>query len=420
MAMLIRPKHLIAGALVTILLGASALALREPISLFLTRKDPGFLIRKEYNDKQANIKARGSEAQKNQSPPLLQSLSQASPSSTPGSKIILLKPDPVLDFSGQNVSPSSSNSQGQTDYYNRPSNPGVQYQVDSGNMVPGDALRVTPERGSAPPVPDALLSQNMPNETANGQGASANAVGMVEPRRYLFNNQAPSAISTEGVVFSAPDRASSDISVQHFAPIGEEIELALVDAIASNNFELDVRAGVWNPFYFGGRKLLDIGDQVLGKAAPGKSRDRVIVKFYKIKFKDGKTLPITAVAKAPDGTEGIPGYMVGSRTLQAIIPVLLSATSGLVEVFKDRSIAAYVPSRLTAAGVTVETNNPQSRSGQLQDAGYSMLQSGLDRISMMVAQDVEENKPFLVVPPGTLCKAYLNDYIDTSRADLGK
>ena len=227
------------------------------------------------------------------------------------------------------------------------------------------------------------------------------------------------------MIFNDQDRTSADIAISKFAPIGETVQMAMLDFAATNNFEIDVRAVVLEPFYYNGYKILDVGDVFIGKGAPGKTRDRMLVTFSKLKLSypesdRGKTLQIQAIAQDVDGTVGIRGYQVGSVVLQSITPVLLETAAAFIEVFKDRSIAAFIPSRVSVASLNADTNNGASRSSQLADAGYRAIQGGLEKISDLVAQDVEENKPYLIVPAGTKFRAYLQNFIDVSKAEYGQ
>jgi hypothetical protein len=61
-----------------------------------------------------------------------------------------------------------------------------------------------------------------------------------------------------------------------------------------------------------------------------------------------------------------------------------------------------------------------SASQNLTNQGYTAIQGGLGKISDLLATDIEENKPYLVVAPGTRCRAYLQNYIDVSAADYAK
>lgn len=269
-----------------------------------------------------------------------------------------------------------------------------------------------PKQMSLPPVPDTVVSPTSP-------GSSRRPTSTAPPRievasdRFLFDNRSFEALKAAPVV-AATESKSPDVVRNKFAPIGESVDLVLLDNfISSDSLEIDVVAGVWVPFEFQGNLILPMGTKILGKASKGKTRDTVFVTWNKAIFTNGKSIPLAAVACMPDGTTGLKGKLVGNVMAQAIAPVLFEAASGFLSTFEN-----YVT---TAGGMS-----PMSASGGLQLApnlSNGGLQSGrgaFEKVSDLLAKDMEENKPYLVIGAGMRCKALLSSFLDTSGADYGK
>src|SRR5262249_85115 len=159
----------------------------------------------------------------------------------------------------------------------------------------------------------------------------------------------------------------------------------------SNNFEVSVVAAVWFDFYFQGNLLLHTGTKLIGTAATGKSRDRILVTFDKVVFPDGRSMPINSTPLSSDGTVGIPGFLIGNYLLQELIPVLLEATKAATQSLKDQITTANA---LTGQAQQTDTNSPKN--AFLNSSGAAM-----GKIQELIAQDLEENKPYVLVPAGT-------------------
>jgi Bacterial conjugation TrbI-like protein len=278
------------------------------------------------------------------------------------------------------------------------------------------ALVVNSADRTSPPVPDSLLNQGYPGTSGNTvNGAVPNALTVTDPRRYLFNNLSPDALSGNSVVLSSDN--GKDYTIAGFAPKSSIIKLAMLQAVSSADMELDVKAAVSEPFIFQGHQLLEIGDQLLGTAASSNKRDRILVTWHTILYKNGMSTSIDAVAQDPSGQIGIPGVQIGSRILQSITPVLLDTAAAFVQAFRQNAYTTIIPNNVSVGAVTV-TNN-QSAETQLTDAGLSSVQGGLDKISELIAADVESNKPYIFVMPGVKCQAYLRAPLDVTKRDYG-
>jgi hypothetical protein len=279
------------------------------------------------------------------------------------------------------------------------------------------ALVVGSSDQRSPPVPDSLLSQGYPGTNVNNaNGAVPSAVTVTDPRRYLFNNLSPDAVSGNSVVIASDN--DKDYSIAGFAPKSSIIKLAMLQAVSSADMELDVKAAVSEPFIFQGCRLLEIGDQLLGTAASSNKRDRILVTWHTILYKNGMSTAIDAVAQDPSGQIGIPGVQVGSRILQSITPVLLDTAAAFVQAFRQNAYTTIIPNNVSVGTVTV-TNTSQSAEAQLTDAGLSSIQGALDKISELIAEDVESNKPYIFVMPGVKCQAYLRAPLDVTKRDYG-
>lgn len=386
----------------------------------LVKGDVGRDVRAQYTEQKSGVKAKMLmvKAPDGTPAPTPTALVKATPSPSPSSP---MPETAALDLtgSGESTSPGSSATPGGAKLEDLGPKPQSNPSFTINTQRNDSALVVQPNVTAAPPVPDSLLNSRYPGGGGqNGGNLSPSLRSQVIPRRYLFDNEAPDALGGNPVAISGGDQ--KDYSINSFAPEGEIIQVIALQAIASSDMELDVQGGVIEPFIFQGHTLLEIGDRLIGKTSVNTKRDRILINWTKVKFFDGRTCPINAIAQNTDGTIGVPGYPVGSRILQAMTPVLLETASAFIEVFKDRSLAALIPSSINGASINLTTANPESTSSQLTDAGISAMQGGLNKISEMLAQDLESNKPYILVVPGTRCQAYLRDAMDTSTRDYGK
>jgi hypothetical protein len=234
-------------------------------------------------------------------------------------------------------------------------------------------------------------------------------------KRYLFNNLTDSALAAKNIVENSPTNKEASYSLKTFAPMGEDIQVALLNNVAGNDYEVPVAAGVWKPFYFQGHKILETGDKLIGSAASGRKRDRLQITFKKIIFKSGKSIPLDAIALDPDGTAGVKGYEVGDKLLQVLAPALLKAASDLGQTFQS-NVTTISQNPLTG-GVTT---NSVINSSDIQTKAAQAVSDITQKISEELSQEVDENKPYILVPAGTLARARLMSPLDTSGADYGK
>ena len=307
--------------------------------------------------------------------------------------------------------------------FERPETPGLVEVNDAPDLdkVLPNATTVAP-----PPVPSALLNQQLPNSQLPGPAAGTMPRIAVAPNRYLFNNLSPSAVSGKSLVMSSRDPAAN-INLKTFSPQGEAIVLATLSSASTRDAEIPIVAGVWQPFIFNGNKLLDFGDKVIGYAEPGKIQGRATVKFQKIIFKNGKSLSINALGTDSEGNLGIPGVKVGDVLLNSIGPILLDLAGAVISSFEQSAAQVTTTGGLsgvanTAAGLVGGTTQSvtQNAAQSAKNAGLSGATSSLQKISDLLATDLEENKPYLLVLPGTPCKALLISPIDVSKASFGQ
>jgi type IV secretion system protein VirB10 len=258
------------------------------------------------------------------------------------------------------------------------------------------------------PVPPSITQIQPPQKGGPDGSGSVKTVKVTRPDRYLFNNMSPSALSS-GKFAVTSTSGDADINVDTFSPQGEDIEVVLMDNIAGNNFEVPVNAAVWFEFYFQRNLLLPIGTKLIGTAAAGKTRNRLLVRFNRVIFKDGRSLPINAIALAPDGTVGIPGQLVGNVLLDTLGPTLLEAAANVARVLQDRT------TNQNSFGFVNQTID-----ASLKNAGLEAVASITDRIQALIEQDLEENKPFVFLPAGTRFRVRLQAPLDTSIAEYAR
>lgn len=280
-------------------------------------------------------------------------------------------------------------------------------------------------------VPNTITDASLPSRQTNSGTTNVQTIFRTAPGRYLFNNLAPETLGAQSLVLTKSEE-EMEFNPSTFSPMGETIQLAMMENATTENTEINVTAAVWEPFYFQGNKLLEVGDKLLGTAAPGKKRDRMVINFNRVIFKDGKSLPIRAAAQDIDGTYGVPGIKIGDVMLNSIAPLLLDTAAAFTGVIQELAYAnvagAYqqIPTinnntPLVSPGLSGQQDNPnqQFATSSAETAGEGG-QTVYQKISEMLAEDIEENKPYLLVPAGTRLQAYLQTPIDVSRAEYGK
>jgi hypothetical protein len=308
-------------------------------------------------------------------------------------------PRPPTRSSATPITPTSTGASG-TSF--QPPNP-----LDRGGIIsqaPGDNSG-TPANG--PLVPESLLRNQPPGYNPNGGSTVFNtpAGGRRETMqdRFLFNNLALSAITGNKVTIKTG--TDTDINAKKFAPRGEEVPVA---------------AAVWYDFYYQRNLLLPVGTKLLGTAGKGKFRNRLSIRFERAIFTNGKSISLTGLGLDQDGTVGIPGQLIGNVLLDSLGPLLLQAGSDIANRLKDRqqqlltsTTSGFFGSTQTQSTQLVETNDTKNA---LLDASTNALQ----KINQLVSQDIEENKPYVLVPAGTRLRIRLMASMDISGADYGK
>ncbi len=233
----------------------------------------------------------------------------------------------------------------------------------------------------------------------------------IQPDRYRFNNLDPSAI--EGEPVTVKDDGKNTFNLDTFAPEGESIDAVLATNATTDSAEVPVQAAVYFPFYYKGHMLLPIGTRLLGKAAAGEHRDRMKITFDKIILKGpygdiGKTVPLQGIATDLDGTVGVQGYRIGNDLLTTLVPILLQ--------FSNSFTASLEQNQTYNSGYGPAQSAPiSSASNAAIQAGQSSIQS----INQLIAQDVEDNKPYVLVLAGTRIKIVLSAPLDTSKKGYG-
>lgn len=261
------------------------------------------------------------------------------------------------------------------------------------------------------PVPDMNLDlppSVAPKDTMNAGQVSSH----YKADSYLFQNMSSSAL--EGS--ENKDTKGDDIDPNHFLPQSEDIQAALYTGVISSNNEVDVRAGVVYPVYWHGKLIIPSGARLLGTASAGQMRDRIKVKFFKIVFASGESLPIDGVAVDMEGLEGIQGRRISDYAQQLIEPLLLQAATGFLNSFNtsNQTVSTF------SDGSTVTTQKNQDFSTQLTGAGIKAGQSAAQKIEDIITQDIGDYRPYVYVRGGTPFRIYLHNFIDTTKAGLGK
>lgn len=287
-------------------------------------------------------------------------------------------------------------------------------------LAPAEPLGRTNIFTTFPPVPETLINPSLPGNEGQDGSTNVRTITRIRADRWLFNNLSPGAVGAEALVAASSDPLAG-LNPTTFSPMGETIQLALMENATTERFSVSVMASVWEPFYFQGNKLLDIGDKLVGKAAPGKTRNRMVITFDKVIFKDGRSLPIEAVAQDIDGTYGVKGIKIGDVLLNSAGPLLLDTAASFFEVLQDVAKNATVVTGTGNTGVIVGGNNgSQSPTASATQAGTDSGRNVFDTISELLSEDIIDNQPYLLIPAGTRLQAFLTAPMDTTKAAYGK
>lgn len=258
-----------------------------------------------------------------------------------------------------------------------------------------------------PPIPRTLLESVSPVQRAQSHGSTKPVSKAVASGRYRFRNMNQEVLRENPWIIKDSDSKEYDLS--SFSPKNEDIDLVLGDNIVTGLTDMAINGFVWTDFYFQGHKLLGLGDKLTGKAQAGKKRDRVFIQWDTVILKSGKSLPIRALALSMDKSVGVEGDRVGNLFVEASGSLFTELVRGVAESFKSRYQRAVDGSAVIDA--TQEN---------LKNSGITGGQRVLDKLAALMAEDLEENKPYLFVRAGTRCKARLESPMDLSLADYGK
>lgn len=270
------------------------------------------------------------------------------------------------------------------------------------------------------PVPRGIVDQKA--LAKDSQSGDQPIIIKWAKKRYLFRNLSLSATETAGT----EDKGGSEgplanIDVNSFAPQGEMIEAALVNSAFSSNTDVDVVGAVWLPFYFQGNLLLEPGDRLIGTSGGGSAlRDRMMVHIDKIIFKDGRSLPIQGVALHTDGTEEIKGYRVSEYGKQLLGPILAAMGQAFLYAMEYQSFNYYMsPYGLTPWGLYGQPAYNGAKQALMLGGMYAGT-NAMQQVMNILAQDIDQYKPYVFVPAGTRFRVFLKSYMDISKADYGR
>jgi hypothetical protein len=88
------------------------------------------------------------------------------------------------------------------------------------------------------------------------------------------------------------------------------------------------------------------------------------------------------------------------------------------------NVEALTVGQIETSNPTVGLNPTQNPNQQFPtSAAQTGGEGGMtvyQKISELLAEDIEENKPYLLVPAGTRLQAYLKAPVDISKADYGQ
>jgi hypothetical protein len=215
---------------------------------------------------------------------------------------------------------------------------------------------------------------------------------------------------------------SSDevFNLQTFSPMGEDIQLALMNNASTKEGDVSVVAGVWFPFYFQGRKLLEIGDKLLGSGSKATASDRMKITFNRIIFKDGRSMPLSAVGLNTDGTSAVQGIRIGDPFLDSIAPILIEAVGDVADAFTTRTQQAASVQVVSGNNDDDASRDNRNLTDKITDALGQSTRNATQKMGDLLEDEINENRPYVLIPAGTRLKARLGAPLDVSKADYGK
>ncbi|MCP4653462.1 MAG: TrbI/VirB10 family protein [Candidatus Omnitrophica bacterium] len=184
-------------------------------------------------------------------------------------------------------------------------------------------------------------------------------------------------------------------------PLGSAVKCLLIYNIISNNFNSPVVAQVWEDFYFNEKLLFPFGTRIYGTAAPGKQRDRIVVKFHSAVFQDGKTVNINGLGLSKDGSAGLRGTIVDNRNKKLLVEMATNFLAAFALSMQD----TYT-SQLTGAKEVMST----SRNAILEG-----IASTMEKEAQRVQQQILKSDGYAIVVAGSALMVYFE-----READVGK
>ena len=258
------------------------------------------------------------------------------------------------------------------------------------------------------PVPNQILGPTpLPPEmavTTNRSGDRSGSELLDRSGRFLFNNQVD-----DGNPFLDEENKKEQINPAYFMPDTSDIWVVSSDAMMSRNEAFPVVASVIYPVYTNGKLVLTRGDRLKGTVSAGTFKNFLTIKFSKIIYKNRKSVEIKAFAR--DGETlafGVKGFPVGNAFLSAIPVLLTEMSKGVLE-------------GLNQGNTTTTTSALGTQTAQSKSIIWSGVTSGgqaaFEKLSEMLVQDLEQDRPYTMIYPGTLFKVQLDAGVDLSKAE---
>ncbi|MCA9408599.1 MAG: TrbI/VirB10 family protein [Candidatus Omnitrophica bacterium] len=179
-------------------------------------------------------------------------------------------------------------------------------------------------------------------------------------------------------------------------PLGSMVQCVLIHNIITNNFSSPVILQVKEDFYFNGELLFPKDTRIFGEAKAGRERDRVLVAFRTILFKDGYEVNFNGRGLNRDGSGGFKAEIINEKTKKKILSQIMNFLGGTLLGFQEKS---------TNTVTGLDQLDVTTRNAILEGSAKTLT----DEAKRMEAE-INASKGYGVVAAGT----YVILYIDSS------
>ena len=201
-----------------------------------------------------------------------------------------------------------------------------------------------------------------------------------------------------------------------YAPAGRLIRAVTVNALHSANIDTPLIALVTDDVWHDGEKVIPAGSELHGRAAVGRSRDRIVASGpWIIVLQSGEELTVTGIALDRmdgviranvvdgDGVAGLKGRVI--KTDSAAEIKLFAST------FLSGAAGAFQQQRNTLLGTEI--------AGNARNAALGGASAVLNSYAQQISEAIRRDGAFVLVPAGHPMYLYVTHTLDRSQARIG-